>query len=206
LAGNSSFPEREITLKETALAAAQALYLFSPLLVASPLSAVVLRFDLWSRLKRPIDGELIFYGQRLFGDSKTWRGIVVAVIGCIATVCIQKYLLHGRPESLAVLDYRETNPFTFGATMGATAMVGELPNSFAKRRLRIAPGKTIRGPLAALFYIWDQVDLLTTAWPALLFWVHPTPRVVVMSFVVGFGLHPLVSAIGYLIGARRSAR
>jgi hypothetical protein len=206
LAGNSGFPEPEITLKATALAAAQALYLFSPLLVASALSAVVLRFDLWFRLKRPIDAGLTFHGQRLFGDSKTWRGVVVAIVGCVATVCTQKYVLRGRPESLALLDYRETNPLTFGAAMGAAAMVGELPNSFAKRRLGIAPGKTTRGPLAALFYIWDQVDLLTTAWPALLFWVHPTPRIVVMSFVVGFGLHPLLSAIAYVIGARRSVR
>lgn len=191
---------------EVALAAARALYLFSPLLVASGLSAVVLRFDLWPRLKRPIDGGLVFRGQRLFGDSKTWRGVAVAIVCCIATVGLQKHLLLGRPDSLALLDYQDVNPFTFGSAMGAAAMLGELPNSFVKRRLGIAPGKTTRGPLAILFYVWDQVDLLTTAWPAVSFWVHPAPRIVVMSFVVGLGLHPLVSAIGYAIGARRSVR
>lgn len=193
-------------MNEAAFAAAQALYLFSPLLVASAFSAVILRFDLWSRLKRPIDGGLTFRGRRLFGDSKTWRGVVVAVVGCIATACIQKYLLRGRPEKLALLDYGATNPFVLGAVMGVAAMVGELPNSFVKRQLGILPGKTTRGPLSVLFYVWDQVDLLTTAWPAMSFWFHPTARVVAMSFVVALGLHPLVSAIGYVVGARRSAR
>jgi hypothetical protein len=37
----------------------QAVYLFAPLLVASVLSAVVLRFDLWRLLRRPIDRGLV---------------------------------------------------------------------------------------------------------------------------------------------------
>lgn len=189
-----------------ALAAVQALYLFCPLLVASALSGVVLRFDLLPRLKRPIDGGLTLRGHRVFGGGKTWRGVLVAIVGCTATVAIQKYALPERLERLAIVDYDAVNEFAFGTAMGAGAMLGELPNSFLKRQLGVAPGATARGPAAVMFYVWDQVDLLTTAWPALSFWVHPRPLVVLMSFVVALALHPLVSVVGYLIGARRSAR
>ncbi len=85
-------------------------------------------------------------------------------------------------------------------------MLGELPNSFVKRRLGIARGKTARGPPALLFYVWDQVDFLTTAWPAIASWVKPSWTLVAASFVVTLFLHPLVALAGYLVGARGSAR
>lgn len=193
-------------MKDIGIAALQALYVFMPLLCASALSGVVLRFDLFPRLKRPIDGNRTFRGRRLFGHGKTWRGVVVAIVGCTATVAVQKHLLPEVPEWLPIVDYGRTNAFVFGAVMGVAAMVGELPNSFVKRRLGIAPGTTTRGFLAVVFYIWDQVDLLTLAWPALCFWVRPRPLVVATSFALALGLHPLVSIVGYLIGARRSIR
>lgn len=167
---------------------------------------MVLRFDLCRWLKRPIDGGRTFRGRRLFGDGKTWRGVVVAVVVSIASVAIQKHLLRGAPEWLCVVDYTHTNAATFGTAMGAGAMLGELPNSFVKRRLDIARGATTKGPLSILFYVWDQIDLLTTAWPAVSFWVRADPLVVVASFLVAMGLHPIVSLLGFLIGARRSAR
>lgn len=188
------------------VAAGQALYLFCPLLVASALSGVVLKLDLFPVLKAPIDAGRIFRGRRLFGSSKTWRGFAVAIVGSVATVTFQKHVLKGNPGWLALLDYASCNELALGTVMGGGAMLGELPNSFAKRRLGVAPGATAHGPLAVLFYVWDQVDLLVTAWPSLLPWVHPRPLVVLMSFVLALALHPLVSLIGYMIGARRSIR
>jgi CDP-diglyceride synthetase len=193
-------------LTEVAVAAAQALYLFSPLLFAALLSAVVLRFDLFSRLKKPIDAGHTFRGRRLFGDSKTWRGVFVAVVGCVAMVFVQKHVRLGRFDYLELVDYEGIHPLGFGTAMGATAMLGELPNSFVKRQLGIPPGGTTKGLLAAVFYTWDQLDLLTTAWPVVLFWAHPRPLVVLMSFVVALGLHPLVSLVGFSMRARVTIR
>ena len=95
--------------------------------------------DLWSRLKRPIDGGATFRGRRVFGDNKTWRGVACA--GRLRRRGRRAEIPHRRPVgSLAVIDYGEANPFTLGAAMGLGAMLGELPNSFVKRRLDIAPG------------------------------------------------------------------
>lgn len=186
--------------------AAQVLYLLLPLLVAAAWSAVVLRYELWLPLKRPIDGGLTFRGKRLFGESKTWRGVVVAVAGAVPTALLQRYVLVDLVGSLAVFDYRSVNPVLFGALMAVGAMAGELPNSFVKRQVGIAPGKTTTGPLSVLFYVWDQVDLLTGAWPLVGWWVRPTAGFVAASFAVALVIHPTVSVIGYLLGARKTAR
>ena len=54
-----------------AFLAAQALYLFVPLRVAAVLAGVVQRYELWTCLRRPIDGGAMVRGHRLFGDHKT---------------------------------------------------------------------------------------------------------------------------------------
>jgi CDP-2,3-bis-(O-geranylgeranyl)-sn-glycerol synthase len=185
----------------------QALYLLAPLLlIAAPLSAIVIRFNLAPRLRRPIDRGAYFRGKRLFGDSKTWRGVAVAIVGCIIGVALQKHALLNWAAPLALIDYARVDVVSLGAAMGAGAMLGELPNSFVKRQLGIAPGATTRGPLAILFYVWDQIDLLTTTWPLLLFWLRPRLSVVVVSFALAIVVHPLVALIGFLVGARKSAR
>ncbi len=193
-------------LESSVRAAAQALYLFVPLLVSAALSGIVLRYNLVSALRRPIDGGHVFRGHRIFGESKTWRGVVVAVVASIGTVLVQRSVQTLVPASLQVVDYERTHAFWFGGAMGLGAMLGELPNSFVKRQLGIAPGRTTRGWLAAVFYVWDQVDLLTGAWPLLLYWLRPTVLLVALSFVVALAIHPLVALLGYAMGARKSAR
>ncbi len=185
--------------------AARVLYLFAPLLVSAVLAGIIQHYDLWASLKRPIDGGATFRGRRLFGDNKTWRGVAIAMVGSIATVAAQKYLIGELAGTLAVVDYGRANPLALGAAMGGGAVLGELPNSFVKRRLDVAPGAGARGVLRPIFYLWDQVDLLTTTWPLLLFWVRPSWPLVLASFVMTPLIHQLLSLAGYLIGARRQA-
>ena len=49
------------------------------------------------------------------------------------------------------------------AVLGLGYVLGELPNSFAKRRVKIQPGKTIGGVLGALFFVLDQADSVIAA-------------------------------------------
>lgn len=192
--------------REWAMAAVRVLFLFAPLLFSAVLSAFVIGRDLFPQWKTPIDAGRLCHGQRVFGDSKTWRGVVTAVAGCVLFTWMQCAAARYVPGWLAVVDYRDVSPVGFGTAMGAGAMAGELPNSFVKRRLGIAPGKTTRGRLRAVFWIWDQIDLLFGAWPLLLLWLRPPLRLVVASFAVALILHPLVAAIGFAVGARKSLR
>jgi hypothetical protein len=132
--------------------------------------------------------------------------VVVAVVGCIAGAALQKLATGAAVRALSLFDYASLDVVRFGLAMGGGAMLGELPNSFVKRQIGIPPGKTTRGPRAALFYVWDQVDFLTACWPLLSFWLQPTPLLVATSAVIALTVHPTLSLIGYLVGARRSAR
>ena len=185
---------------------AQVLYLYAPLLLSAAISGLVMRLDALRALRKPIDGGRSYHGRRIFGDSKTWRGVVLAVAGCVLGAAIQKHLIGPRAGRLALVDYANVNVWLFGLAMGGGAMLGELPNSFVKRRLDIAPGATATGSQRVLFYVWDQIDLLTTSWPLLACWVRPSLTLVSVSVLVTLTLHPLSSLIGYIIGARRTAR
>jgi CDP-archaeol synthase len=193
-------------MRELSLTVARVLYLLSPLLFSAALSGVVLRWDLFHFLKRPIDAGSTFRGRRLFGDSKTWRGVATAVVGSMLAVAAQRYLLWPQAQCLAIVDYGRVNPALLGLALGGGATAGELPNSFTKRQLDIPPGGTTRGFLAVVFYLWDQLDLLVFTWPLLLFWIRPTVGMVGASIFLALTVHPLVAVIGYLIGARTSMR
>lgn len=185
---------------------AQALYLFAPLIVSAALAGLFLRYDWLPRWRRPLDGQATFRGQRVFGDGKTWRGVLIAISGSSLTVALQRALQESIPRAIQVVDYAAVHPITLGTSLGLGAILGELPNSFVKRQLRIPRGETTHGFLGVLFYVWDQVDTLIGAWPLLCLWFTPRVPLVIMSFALTIGLHPLLAWLGYLAGARQSAR
>jgi len=187
-------------------AMAQALWLFAPLLFAAAVSGLVQGRDLLRWARRPIDGGLRLGGKRLFGDHKTWRGVLVAVVCSAAFAAVQAHVVGDAVGALLTVEWRSVPAVPFGALMGLGAMLGELPNSFVKRRLGIGPGKSTTGPWSIVFYVWDQVDLLFGAWVLIGSWVRPSPLLVAASFVLALLVHPLVSLIGWLVGARNSAR
>jgi CDP-2,3-bis-(O-geranylgeranyl)-sn-glycerol synthase len=188
------------------LAMAQALWLFAPLLFAAGVAAVVIELDLLRWARRPIDGGCTIGGKRLFGDNKTWRGVLVAVTASAASAAAQEHLVGDAVGPLLAVDWDAVPAAPFGALMGLGAMLGELPNSFVKRCVGIAPGAAATGSWSILFYLWDQVDLLFGAWLLVGWWVRPPALLVGASFVLALLVHPLVSLIGWLIGARRTAR
>lgn len=81
-----------------------------------------------SRFALPLDfGSTFFDGRPLFGPSKTFRGIVVAVLSTAA----------GAP--LIGLDP------TIGLVVAGAAMAGDLFSSFSKRRLNLPPSSQALG-------------------------------------------------------------
>jgi hypothetical protein len=61
-------------------------------------------------------------GSRLLGDHKTWRGLVA---GLLASALAAQLLGHG---------------YLLGLAFGALSLAADIASSFAKRRLRAAPG------------------------------------------------------------------
>lgn len=177
------------------------------MLGAALLHGLCLRYDWLAFLARPIDGGRTWRGRPIFGHSKRWRGPIVVAAGAGAVFALQRQALHeiGAIAAIELGDYAAL-PLWLGALAGAAAELAELPNSFAKRRLGIAPSATASGALAAFFFAWDQLDLLLGYWLAFACFVPPTPLRVAVSVVLVSGIHPLLTLIGYLLGMRPTAR
>ena len=179
----------------------EALLLFLPVLGAPLLHAPVLRYDLLRWLKRPLDGGATWRGRRLFGDNKTWRGALLMTLGpLLATLLLEA----AWPAWWAELPAgaRDAGPALLGLLVGLGVVLGELPNSFLKRRLDIAPGSQRRSAGGLALILLDQGDLVLGVWVALLpVYVMPV-WVALLAFVVVSAVHFLINVIGYAIGAR----
>ena len=91
----------------------------------APVAAKLLMGDAYAR---PLDGGALFVDRRpLFGQSKTIRGILVAVV---ATTAASALLGLG---------------WTLGLLVGTVAMASDLLSSFVKRRLGLPPSSMALG-------------------------------------------------------------
>ena len=163
------------------------LTVFVPVLGAVVLHAPVLRFDLLKPLKRPLS-------NRLFGANKTWRGALVMFTGVVLATAASWALM---PDEV-----RDEPWLLVGTLIGAGTVLGELPNSFLKRRLGIGPGERRTTPAGLVLVVYDQADFVPGIALALLpVWTMPL-AIVALGFVAVAAVHFVVNVIGYAIGAR----
>ena len=129
---------------------------------------VVVKRRWLARLATPLDGGRCVRGHRVFGYNKTWRGVVV-MIGAGAAVGAVQGALGGEAladvSALGDVWLLAATPVGYALQYGAAHALfglgyalGELPNSFLKRQMDIAPGKTGAGVLGAFFLLLDQAD------------------------------------------------
>lgn len=134
--------------------------------------------------KTPIDLGMSYRGKRILGNNKTWRGLTSGVVAGTLTgfVLSQTYFS----------DYNVLQFVLLSASMSFGALAGDAVESFFKRQRSIPSGKP--------WFPFDQTDYIIGG---LLFSLPLTivPVWLVLSvFALYFGLHLLVSYIGYLLG------
>jgi hypothetical protein len=168
----------------------------APVVVAALVHVLVLKFRWLELLRVPLDGGATWRGRRIFGDNKTVRGAVVMIGVATAAAALQGVV---RVPSLEYFDYGTANLPLLGLLMGIGFVVGELPNSFIKRQLDVAPG----AHAGIVHTLADQLDSVIGALLTLsLVWVAPL-RVWVVALVMGTGLHVAVNGIFVLLGVKR---
>jgi CDP-2,3-bis-(O-geranylgeranyl)-sn-glycerol synthase len=134
-----------------ALSTLRVLYFFVPAYLAN--MAPVLVGKRLAFLAVPLDFGASLRGARVFGDHKTWRGLVVGIASGAATFLLQKALYEADSgRVLALFDYG-TLPALTGAWLGFGAILGDAVKSFFKRRVGIPPGKPWIGPDEVDFYL-----------------------------------------------------
>jgi len=138
-----------------------ALFLIGAFVLAGLAHSAWLRTAVSQRLAIPLDGGARIRGRRVFGDNKTVRGFAVMIPAASMAFIVLATLLRRMAPDLAGGLW----PLTLGemAALGAWAalgfMLGELPNSFVKRQLDIAPGAAPRAPTARMVsFLIDRYD------------------------------------------------
>jgi hypothetical protein len=136
-----------------------------------------------------------------FGENKTYRGLV-----CVALGTAVGFVVIDPPFLSLGSEHRAIKLALLGVLVGAAAMLAELPNSFLKRRMGIAPGAQAGGIRGVVFHVLDQIDVVFGAW-ALLAWVaRPTIGRLGGTLGTVYIGHQLVSLVGYWLGMRTNAR
>ena len=157
--------------------------------------AAVLAWDLFRKLAVPIDRGITIGDHWLFGPNKTWRGVVVMTCGTAIGAALLFPITP--PAPLGTVERAVA-----GALMGLSYTLAELPNSFVKRRLGIAPGE-VTGRVQELADLADSVLGVTLA-VTLLF--DLTFANFLSLLAAGTVLHLVVDRLLHAIGVKSVAR
>jgi len=183
--------------------ALQALWLALPVLVAGIVQILVIKAGwLHSLAACPIDGGLCLRGRRLFGANKTLRGAVIMPLVSALASALQARAAPGAMEWLHVASFQMNHPVAWGLLLGSGYVLGELPNSFMKRQLDIAPGAAAKDRTALLFWLADQWDSVVGIFLVLGFVWVPGLRFMVMVFALALVLHTLAAALMVALGLK----
>ena len=175
-----------------------------PVIVGGGLHIAAIRLDLWPWLARlPLDGGLGWRGRRLLGDNKTVRGAVVMVAATALASGLVAQVIGANGLAVGGLATAVAHPLAWGALLGAGYVAGELPNSFLKRQLDIAPGAAAGGRLRPLFWIVDQCDSLLGVLAAASLVAVPPLAVCAALVVVTIVVHPLAALVMKRLGLKR---
>jgi CDP-2,3-bis-(O-geranylgeranyl)-sn-glycerol synthase len=182
-----------------------ALFLTLAFVLAGLLQSLWLRSRRSARFRVPLDGGRSLAGKRIFGDNKTWRGVVVMVPAVGAAFALFRLLgallPGGWPAGLWYLSPAEYAGL--GCWTGLGFMAGELPNSFCKRRLGIGPGAAPAHPVGKVVcFVCDRLDSLAGAFLALALVVPTHPGTLLYVLLVGPAVHWSFSVLLFRLGVK----
>lgn len=177
-----------------------ALLVLLPLAGAPLLHAPILYWDLLPGLAQPLDLGIAVGGAPLFGRTKTIRGVLAMTGGCL----LATFALSAVPSYWTRLPdpVKRLGPLRLGVRLGLGVSLGELPNSFAKRRLGIASGDRAPGAAKWLLAVTDQVDFLPAIWLALRPAWRVSPRDALRAAIAIALVHLALNAVGWAAGIR----
>jgi CDP-2,3-bis-(O-geranylgeranyl)-sn-glycerol synthase len=158
------------------------------------ITASLSRYIPW--LNYPVDFGRHYRGKRLFGDHKTWRGIVFGTLVGLLFFWLQQCLYKfGFFQEISLFDYSQADWLT-GFLLASGAVWGDVVKSFFKRQVNIAPGRP--------WIPFDQVDYTLGAIILTSLIYFPGWGTAVFIVIFGFVLHILFNLIGYVLRLQRN--
>ena|SRR3989344_6434722 len=170
----------------------EALYLFLPAYFANMAPVILGKINV---LPYPIDANRTWRNKPIFGKNKTWGGLLYAILLGTVIFYIQQ-VLYNIPffKAISLMDYSGQS-LLLGFLLASGAILGDLAESFIKRRYGKAPG--------AEWFPFDQVDYVIGA---LLFGAAiytPPLKIIIILFILAPLLHYTTNYIGFLLGLKK---
>lgn len=165
------------------------LWLMLPAIVANSTPVILSRFRLFESFKKPID---VF----LFGENKTWRGLLFGIFFGTATGLFQ-WFISPRTTGVNLFPYEEKGvglSLLLGLLLSAGILFGDLLKSYFKRLAKKKPGEP--------WIPFDELDFLGAYVLMLLIYIPPSPH----RFLILIGgplLHALTNLLSYLFKIKK---
>lgn len=145
----------------------------------------------------PVDRGRTWRGQRIFGDNKTYRGLISGSITGIITVFLQKKISPALYK-INIIQYDQltiSQIILVGLAFGLGALLGDLVKSFFKRQFDIMSGK--------IWFPFDQLDFVIGALLAVsLFYIPPIKHIIIIILITP-PLHFLTNSAAYFIKLKK---
>jgi len=158
------------------------------------------------RFAVPLDAGRTFRGRRLLGDNKTARGVMVMVPATALSFAALAAVTQMMTVRAGLWPLSPAGYLLTGFCAGVGFMGGELPNSFVKRQLGIAPGASPTGRVASAFsFVIDRFDSVL-GMLIVLGLVVPVPwRAWLYVLIAGPVLHGAFSRLVFRLGGKARA-
>ncbi|MEK7602812.1 MAG: CDP-archaeol synthase [Patescibacteria group bacterium] len=170
-----------------------AFWIFLPAGVANMSPVLANYVPILNKWNAPVDFGKSWRGKRLLGNNKRLRGVFFGII-IGALISVLQYI----PDIYYQSSINSLGSALFnGGLLGFGAMLGDIVESFFKRRGNIAPGKS--------WFPFDQTDYIIGGLVCWLWYVNISLKTVVYIFIIYFGLHLATRYIGFKLGVNNKA-
>ncbi len=170
----------------------QCFYLMLPAYFAN--MAPVIVKNMFNNLRIPIDFNKKLNNKPIFGENKTFRGLIFGILFAIIIAYIQ-FLLYNNNVFVDISIVNYSNWLLIGFLMGFGAIFGDLTESFVKRRLGYKPGRP--------FVPFDQLDFVIGA----IIFIYPLVTLslgkIIIILTLSFVLHIIVNHSAFYTGMRK---
>lgn len=160
------------------------------------------------RFAVPLDGGKTLRDRRIFGDNKTLKGFVVMVpaVGMAFWILASGLEVFWPGAGSRLWPLSPGGYFLLGCWTGLGFMLGELPNSFVKRQLDIAPGMPPASALGRIIcFVIDQTDSVLGALLALALFVKVPWPTWIAILLLGPFVHWLFNVLLVLLRVKTRA-
>lgn len=175
----------------------KALYFFLPAYAANAAPVIFAKFNLWKRLNVPIDSGKKFKGQYLFGNTKTWRGILAGVLTASTVALLQYFIFTNSDASIQniyIFNGSLAQFMVLGFLMGIGEGLGDIVKSFFKRRLGKKSGDA--------FFPFDQMSFLGALLLSFIVYI-PANEYILAIIVFSPAIPVIANLIAYKTGLKK---